>query len=89
MTTSQRIVTLVATYFPPLPIVFSGVMKLSGSEAVVQGFTPLGVVQYIPFLGVAEILFSALFIFRKTFKLGFILLSCYFAELWQPSYPMA
>lgn len=35
--------------------------------------------QYLPFLGMAEVCFALLFIPRKTMKLGFILLSCYFA----------
>jgi hypothetical protein len=70
---------LIATIVPPLPVIVSGVMKFSGSEMIVQGFTALGVARYLPFLGTAEIVFAALFIPRRTMKLGFMLLSCYFA----------
>ena len=38
-----------------------------------------GVGPYRVELGLAEILFAALFAYPKTMKIGFILLSCYFA----------
>jgi hypothetical protein len=40
--------------------------------------TTVGVGPYVPFLGVAEIIFAALFVIQKTRRLGFTLLCCYF-----------
>jgi hypothetical protein len=62
-----------------LLILASGIMKLAGAPAIVEGMTKLGVGPYIPFLGVMEIVFTALFLFPKTSKIGFLLITCYFA----------
>ena len=76
---TKRIVDTIATLVPCALVLLSGTMKFTLGEQVVQGFTALGVIQYLPVLGMAEIFFALLFIPRKTMKLGFILLSCYFA----------
>ncbi|PWT96637.1 MAG: hypothetical protein C5B52_15215, partial [Bacteroidetes bacterium] len=57
----------------------SGIMKLSGAKMIVDKLSAIGVGPYIPILGTMEILFATLFLFRKTARLGFVLLSCYFA----------
>ncbi len=76
---NNKIVVAVATWVPALMIALSGVAKLSGAQAVVEGLTTLGVGPYVPLLGVMEIVFAALFVWPATMKLGFILGSCYFA----------
>lgn len=76
---TKRIVDIIATAIPSGLVMLSGFMKFTLSEQIVQGFTALGVIQYLPILGMAEVCFALLFIPRKTMKLGFILLSCYFA----------
>jgi hypothetical protein len=73
-----KIATLILTIISALMITLSGVMKLMLAEAVVNTLTPMGLAPYIQILGVMEIVFAALFIFNKTRKIGFILLSCYF-----------
>ena len=73
------IVQLVATWIPALLIALSGVLKLSGSPRIVEAMTTLGVERYLRWLGVMELAFAALFVFPATFKLGFVLASCYFA----------
>jgi hypothetical protein len=73
------VVTLLATWIPALLIALSGVMKLMGNPRIVEAMTTLGVKRYIPLLGVMEVAFAALFVIPATFKLGFILASCYFA----------
>jgi hypothetical protein len=40
--------------------------------------TALGVGRYVRWLGVMELAFAALFVVPATFKLGFVLASCYF-----------
>jgi len=72
------VVQLLATWIPALLIALSGVLKLSGNPAIVEGMTRLGVGRHLRLLGVMEVTFAALFIFPATMKLGFILASCYF-----------
>jgi DoxX-like family len=73
------IVPLLATWIPALLIALSGVMKLTGNQTLLEGMTTLGVRRYVPLLGVMELTFATLFVIPATFKLGFILASCYFA----------
>lgn len=74
-----RIVTIVMTVLAAGMAILSGVMKLTQSAQVVDTLTKAGVGTHIIALGCMEIGFAALFIYPKTMKLGFVLLSCYFA----------
>ncbi|MCF2492718.1 DoxX family protein [Dyadobacter chenhuakuii] len=76
---AKRITTIGVTIVASALVVMSGVMKLSGSEEVVSTLAKVGVGDYRVPLGLMEIGFAALFIYPKTMKIGFILLSCYFA----------
>jgi hypothetical protein len=75
----MKIVTRGVTGLAALMVAFSGVMKLLHKPEVVATLTKVGVGPYITLLGVMELLFTALFLYPKTMKLGFLLLSCYFA----------
>jgi hypothetical protein len=75
----MMIVQLLATWIPALLIALSGVMKLSGNRRILQGMTTLGIGRYVRLLGVMELAFATLFVIPATFKLGFLLASCYFA----------
>ncbi|QIP15535.1 DoxX family protein [Spirosoma aureum] len=75
----KRIATIVVTVLAAGMVILSGVMKLTHSAQIVETLTKVGVGPYITMLGIMEIGFSALFLYPKTMKLGFILLSCYFA----------
>ena len=76
---TKNILVWIFTGIVSLLVVSSGVAKLVGSKDVVEKLTEIGVGTYIPVLGIMEILFTILFLVPKTLKLGFILLSCYFA----------
>jgi hypothetical protein len=73
------ILELAATWVPALLIALSGLMKLTGNRKIVDGLTKLGVRRYLPLLGAMEVTFATLFVIPGTFKLGFLLASCYFA----------
>lgn len=73
------ILKLLATWIPALLIALSGVMKLLGNRQVLDTMTTLGVGRYVRWLGVMELAFATLFVIPPTFKLGFVLGSCYFA----------
>lgn len=97
---AKKIAAIIVTSLAALMIVFSGIMKLSHNPDMVAQFAQLGVDKYINLLGIMEIAFVALFLFPKTMKIGFILLSCYFAgaiatdlshggNIFNPMIPMA
>ena len=69
---------LLATWIPALLIALSGVMKLAGNAQILQTMQTLGVGRYVRWLGVMEVAFATLFVIPATFKLGFLLASCYF-----------
>ncbi|SOD79043.1 DoxX-like family protein [Spirosoma fluviale] len=75
----MRIVTIIFTVLAAGMPILSGVMKLTQSKEVIDTLTKAGVGDKAIVLGLMEIGFATLFIYPKTMKLGFILLSCYFA----------
>ena len=75
----NRIITIIFTVLAAGMAVLSGVMKLTAYAEGIKALETVGVAQYRVWLGLAEIIFAALFIYSKTMRLGFILLSCYFA----------
>jgi uncharacterized membrane protein YphA (DoxX/SURF4 family) len=78
-TKTKKIVNIIATAIPAMMVLLSGFMKLAGAKSVVDKLSAMGVGPYIPLFGVMEIVFAILFIIPKTMRLGFVLLSCYFA----------
>ena len=72
------VIKILATWIPALLIALSGVMKLTGNPKILETMTALGVGRYVRWLGVMELAFAALFVVPATFKLGFVLASCYF-----------
>ncbi len=78
-TKAQTITAWVLSGIAGLMITASGIGKLAGAQAMVEGLTKAGVGPYISMLGAMELVFTALFLFPKTSKIGFLLLTCYFA----------
>ncbi|GAB4014173.1 hypothetical protein GCM10028808_35900 [Spirosoma migulaei] len=74
-----RILTSIMTVLAAGMAILSGIMKLTQSKEIVDTLTKVGVGSSAIPLGLMEIGFAALFLYPKTMKLGFILLSCYFA----------
>src|ERR1700675_845411 len=59
--------------------ILSGVFKLTKNKKVTESLSLAGVGKYIPYLGLAEIIFALLFLYPPTRNIGFILLVCYFS----------
>jgi hypothetical protein len=76
---TKKIITITVTALASLLVVVSGIMKLAKGEEIVTGMQKVGVGDYITLLASMEIGFTALFIYPKTMKVGFILLTCYFS----------
>src|SRR5258706_15192893 len=75
----KKVITIIVTILAAAIVTLSGIMKLTNNEQVVTKMSKVGVGQFLPLLGFMEIAFTALFLFPKTRKAGFILLSCYFS----------
>ncbi|MDP1801101.1 MAG: DoxX family protein [Bacteroidota bacterium] len=76
-TKTKRIISIVLMIIPSLMLVMSGVMKLTGAEQVVTGLTKAGLGNFITLIGAIELVSVALFLFPKTYKIGFLLLCSY------------
>jgi uncharacterized membrane protein YphA (DoxX/SURF4 family) len=76
---ARKIITIVFTVLAALMVVISGIMKFIGGPEITATLGKVGVGEYVIVLGVMEVAFTALFLFPKTMRIGFILLSCYFA----------
>jgi len=61
-----------------LIITTAATMKLAGQPQLVEIYSKIGLLQYMSILGVAELLFVALFLWPRSMKLGFYLLTGYF-----------
>lgn len=76
---TKRVIWIILMIIPSLMIVMSAVLKLLNVEAVVQQMTQVGFGDYLPVMAIAELLFVVLFFIPKTYKIGFLLLTCYVA----------
>lgn len=76
---ASKILTYAVTVIAAFMVVMSGIMKFVAPPEMVEKLTEAGVGQYLPILGTMELAFAALFLYPKTMKLGFLLLTCYFA----------
>jgi hypothetical protein len=75
----QKITTIIAICLAVAIVTLSGIMKLMGGAEVKATMAKIGMAEHTIKLGVMEIVFAQLFIYRPTYKIGFILLACYFA----------
>lgn len=64
---------------PSFMLIISGVMKVIGAEEIVMGLTKIGLGNFITLFGIIELAAVGLFWFPKTYKIGFLLMSCYLA----------
>ena len=61
-----------------LIIVSGSVMKLTAQPQLVEVFSKSGMLPYMKGLGIAELLFVFLFLWPRSFRIGFFLLTAYF-----------
>ena len=74
---TTRIISIILMVLPSLMLIMSGMMKLIGAEQIVTGLTKTGLGSYITLFGVIELISVALFLYPKTYKIGFLLICCY------------
>ena len=61
-----------------LVIVAGAFMKLTAQPQLVEVFSKTGLLPYMNLLGIAELIFVSLFLWSRTLRIGFILLTGYF-----------
>ncbi len=76
-TKTKRIIYIILMALPSLMLIMSGVMKVIGAQQIVDGLTKAGLGKLVTLIGIIELVAVALFIYPKTFKIGFLLLCCY------------
>jgi len=54
---TKKILSTILLVIPSLMVVFSGIMKLAGSEQIVTGLSKIGYGSLISILGIAELVF--------------------------------
>lgn len=74
---TKRIISIILMVIPSLMLIMSGVMKIIGAQQIVDGLTKAGLGKLIMFIGVIELVSVALFLFPKTYKIGFLFLCSY------------
>jgi hypothetical protein len=53
-------------------------LKLASHPQITEIYSRLGLLDYLPLLGICELLFISLFLWNRTMKMGFLLLTAYF-----------
>lgn len=76
---TKKIITILLTSLTTVMVVLSGLMKAIHLPWSVEGLVKFNLPNSATVLGLMEMTFAMLFVFPKTMRIGFILLSCYFA----------
>jgi len=75
---TKQILKWTPSILAALIIVSGSVMKLTAQPQLVEVFSRSGMLPYMRALGIAELLFVSLFLWRRSLRIGFFLLSGYF-----------
>lgn len=75
---TKKIITIIAVTIPSCIIIFSALFKLTNASLFADAYAKSGITNFLIPLGLAEILFLALFLYPKTFRIGFFLMCSYF-----------
>jgi hypothetical protein len=75
---TAKFLTWMPSILVTLIIVSGSVMKLTAQPQVVEVFSRSGMLTYMKGLGIAELLFVSLFLWSRSLKIGFFLLTGYF-----------
>src|SRR5687767_5230166 len=75
---TKKIIAIIAVAIPSCIIIFSALCKLMNASVFADAYAKAGITDFLIPLGLAEIIFLALFLYPKTFRLGFFLMCSYF-----------
>lgn len=77
--TTKKIITIGLTVLTAIMVGLSGLMKAIHLPWSVEGLAKTNLPNSATTLGLMEISFIILFVFPKTMRIGFLLISCYYA----------
>ena len=75
---TRKFLKWIPSIFAALIIVSGSVMKLTAQPQLIEVFSRSGMLPYMKGLGIAELLFVSLFLWPRSFRIGFFLLTAYF-----------
>ena len=75
---TKQILKWTPSVFAGIIITLGAFMKLAVAAPLVEIYSKIGLLPYLRILGIAELLFVALFLWPRTMKMGFFLLTGYF-----------
>ncbi|SHH77684.1 hypothetical protein SAMN04488109_5326 [Chryseolinea serpens] len=78
MNKRKKILSWIPSILMTVIIGGGAIMKLSAAPPLVDLFTQIGLLLYLPWLGVAELLFVAFFLYNRSMNIGLLLLTGYF-----------
>jgi sorbitol-specific phosphotransferase system component IIC len=74
---TTRLISIILLVISSLMLVMSGVMKLIGSQRIIDGLSKIGLGNYITVFGFIELIAVALLWIPKTRNIGFFLVCSY------------
>jgi len=75
---TKQLLKWTPSLFVGIIITLGAFMKLAAAAPLVEIYSKIGLLPYLRILGLSEILFVALFLWPRTMKMGFFLLTGYF-----------
>jgi|SRR6187200_23224 len=75
---TRKFLKWIPSILAALIIVSGSVMKLTAQPELVEIFSKSGMLPYMKELGIAELLFVSLFLWSRSLRIGFFLLTAYF-----------
>ena len=75
---TNKIIKLAPSVVVTLIIGAGSIMKLTAQAPLVELFLKTGLLPYMKLLGAAELVFVSLFLWTRTLRIGFFLLTAYF-----------
>ena len=78
MNKRKKILSLTPSVLMTVIIGGGAIMKLAAAPFLVTLYAQIGLLPYLPWLGVAELLFVALFLYSRSMNIGLLLLTGHF-----------
>jgi len=75
---TRKFLKWIPSILAALIIVSGSIMKLTAQPELVEVFSKSGMLPYMKELGIAELLFVSLFLWSRSLRIGFFLLTAYF-----------
>jgi hypothetical protein len=78
MKSKTKNLTWIPSILVALVIIMGACMKLTSASQLVEIYSKIGLLPYLRALGVTELLFTGIFLYPRTMRIGLLLLTGYF-----------